>query len=47
MKNVEKTPSFIIHEKKGNVFWDIDAMIDTPLGQKEGFKDFDSLTDSE
>ena len=23
LKNVEKTPSFLLHEKKGNYFWDL------------------------
>ena len=23
LKNIEKTPSFLLHEKKGNYFWDL------------------------
>ena len=25
LKHVEKTPSFLLHEKKGNYFWDVGA----------------------
>ena len=34
LKNIEKTPSFLVCDKKGN-FWDIDMQFDKPLGCDE------------
>lgn len=35
LKNVSKTPSFLIYEKKGNYFWDLDMKFNEPLSEAE------------
>ena len=35
LKQVDKTPSFLIHEKKGNNFWDLDMKFGEKLTRRE------------
>ena len=35
LKNVTKTPSFIVHERRDDNFWDIDMMFDKDLTDDE------------
>ena len=47
LKDVEKTPSFVLYQRKGGNFWNIDVMLDNPLETKDGFPDFDQLNEAE
>ena len=35
LKQIDKTPSFLIYERKGNYFWDLDMKFGEPLTRKE------------
>jgi len=45
LKNIERTPSFIVYQKKGGNFWNVDVMLETPLGEKDGYPDFKDLNE--
>jgi hypothetical protein len=35
LKQLEKTPSFVIYQKKGNYFWDLDLKLSQELSEEE------------
>lgn len=28
LRDIEKTPAFVVHERRGNFFWDVDPMLE-------------------
>ena len=47
LKDIDRTPAFIVYQKKGGNFWAVDIMIDTPLTDKDGYPDFKELNEQE
>jgi hypothetical protein len=47
LKDVEKTPCFVLYQRKGGNYWVIDVMLDTPLETKDGYPDFEQLNEQE
>ena len=35
LKQIDKTPSFLVYERKGNNFWDLDMKFSDPLTPEE------------
>lgn len=47
LRNIEKTPSFIIYHRSAENFWGVDLMLGQPLSKDEGYPDFDQMEEGE